>query len=76
LCTQTINVYGDHATCSKPHCHNAMRNLVNEIAEDGLLSPVEKKGILGSTLILVVTIPLWEKESKSPARHAYRKHAK
>jgi len=53
LCMQTIDVYGDHATCCSKAGdlivrHNAMRNLVNEIAEDGKLSPVlEKKGILG-----------------------------
>jgi len=42
-----------------------MRNLVNEIAEDGLLSPVlEKKGILGNAPGRRpgdVTIPLWER---------------
>ena len=53
LCTQPIYPNGDHATCCSKSGdlivrHNAMRNLVNEIAEDGLLSPVlEKKGILG-----------------------------
>jgi hypothetical protein len=52
---QTINIYGDHATCCANHGdliirHNAMRNLVNSIATDGILSPVmEKKGILGVT---------------------------
>jgi len=68
LCMQTINVYGDHATCCSKSGdlivrHNAMRNLVNEIAEDGLLSPVlEKKGILGDANGRPgdVTIPLWE----------------
>ena len=55
LCVQTINIYGDHATCCATHGdlivrHNAMRNLVNSIAADGIMGPVmEKKGILGVT---------------------------
>jgi len=55
LCVQTINIYGDHATCCANNGdliirHNAIRNLVNSIATDGILSPVmEKKGILGVT---------------------------
>ena len=54
LCMQTINIYGDHATCCSKSGdlivrHNALRNLVERIARDGLLSPeLEKKGILGS----------------------------
>ena len=55
LCTQTINVYGDHATCCAKSGdligrHNSLRNLVDHIAEVGGLSPVlEKKFILGDT---------------------------
>ena len=55
LCMQTINVYGDHATCCAKKGdlvirHNAIRNLVNAIACDGVLNPqMEKKGILGPT---------------------------
>jgi hypothetical protein len=55
LCMQTINVYGDHATCCAKKGdlvirHNALRNLVNAIACDGVLNPhMEKKGILGPT---------------------------
>jgi hypothetical protein len=55
LCTQHINVYGDHATCCAKNGdlvirHNALRNLVYSIASDGLLKPVlEKQGILGPT---------------------------
>jgi len=73
---QTINVYGDHATCCSKSGdlivrHNAMRNLVNEIAEDGLLSPVlEKKGILGNAPGRRpgdVTIPLWETSGRALA---------
>jgi len=87
LCMQTIDVYGDHATCCSKAGdlivrHNAMRNLVNEIAKDSLLSPVlEKKGILGNA----PWTPPWRcdhgssnLESKSPceAYAQYRKHAK
>jgi hypothetical protein len=68
LCMQPINVFGDHATCCSKSGdlivrHNAMRNLVESIARDGLLSPVlEKKGILGSAPGRRpgdVTIPQW-----------------
>ena len=71
LCMQTINIYGDHATCCSKSGdlivrHNALRNLVESIARDGLLSPVlEKKGILGSAPGRRpgdVTIPLWEED--------------
>ena len=68
LCMQPINVYGDHATCCAKSGdliirHNALRNLVNAIASDGVLNPVlEKKGILGPTSGRRpgdVTIPDW-----------------
>ena len=68
LCKQTINIYGDHATCCVKVGdiiirHNAIRNLVNSFADDGVLSPVlEKKGILGNTTGRRpgdVSIPLW-----------------
>jgi hypothetical protein len=55
LCTQPINIYGDHATCCAKKGdlvirHNAMRDLVGVIARDGVLNPqLEKKGILGPT---------------------------
>lgn len=55
LCEQTINVYGDHATCCAKSGdlivrHNTLRNLVDNLASVGGLSPVlEKKGILGPT---------------------------
>ena len=55
MCKQTINIFGDHATCCTKEGdviirHNSMRNLVNNIATDAQLSPVmEKKGILGNT---------------------------
>jgi hypothetical protein len=67
-CMQTINIYGDHATCCAKKGdliirHNAIRNLVNAIACDGVLSPqMEKKGILGPTSGRRpgdVTIPNW-----------------
>ena len=54
LCTQTINIYGDHATCCSKSGdlivrHNALRNLVELIASAVFLGPeLEKKGILGS----------------------------
>ena len=69
LCKQTINVYGDHATCCSNSGdlivrHNALRNLVESIARDGLLSPaLEKKGILGDVSGRRpgdVTIPGWD----------------
>ena len=55
LCKQLINKYGDHATCCTKSGdliirHNSMRNLIEDIASDGMLSPVlEKEGILGNT---------------------------
>ena len=68
LCEQHINKYGDHATCctrggSLITRHNTLRDLVDSIASDGLLSPIaEKKGILGPTSGRRpgdVTIPVW-----------------
>ena len=55
FCKQTIDKYGDHATCCKKQGdliirHNGLRDFVEEIANDGMLSPVlEKEGILGNT---------------------------
>ena len=55
LCKQPINVFGDHATCCAKKGdivirHNALRNFVDSVGTDALLSPVmEKKGILGNT---------------------------
>jgi hypothetical protein len=69
LCTQPINIYGDHATCCAKSGdlvirHNTLRNLVASIASSGLLNPVlEKQGILGNTSGRRpgdVTIPNWE----------------
>jgi len=68
LCTQTIDKLGDHATCCTKSGdlivrHNCMRNFIQRIATDGVLSPVlEKKGILGPTSGRRpgdVTIPIW-----------------
>ena len=67
LCKQPINVFGDHATCCKKGDiiirHNALRNFVDSIGTDALLSPVmEKKGILGNTTGRRpgdVMFPLW-----------------
>jgi hypothetical protein len=68
LCTQPINLFGDHATCCTKHGdiivrHNSLRNLIDSIATDGMLSPVlEKKGILGDTPGRRpgdVSIPVW-----------------
>jgi hypothetical protein len=53
LCEQTITVTGDHATCCAKSGdlitrHNSLRNLVDNLASVGGLSPIlEKKGILG-----------------------------
>ena len=55
LCKQLINKFGDHATCCTKSGdliirHNSMRNLIEDIASDGMLSSVlEKGGILGNT---------------------------
>ena len=55
LCKQTIDIFGDHATCCQRNGdiiirHNTLRNLVDNFASDGLLSPeLEKQGILGNT---------------------------
>jgi len=55
LCKQPINIFGDHATCCAKKGdviirHNSLRNLIDSIGTDALLSPVmEKKGILGNT---------------------------
>ena len=55
LCKQPLNIFGDHATCCAKKGdvivrHNSLRNLVDSIGTDALLSPVmEKKGILGNT---------------------------
>ena len=68
LCEQPINTFGDHATCCTTSGdvisrHNTLRNLVDSLATDGLLSPVlEKKGILGPTSGRRpgdVSIPIW-----------------
>jgi hypothetical protein len=68
MCMQTIDKLGDHATCCSKSGdlivrHNSVRNLVDRIATDGLLSPImEKKGILGPTSGRRpgdVTIPIW-----------------
>jgi len=68
MCKQTIDVYGDHATCCARAGdlilrHNGIRNLLDKLATEGGLSPVmEKKGILGPTSGRRpgdVTIPLW-----------------
>jgi hypothetical protein len=73
LCKQPINVFGDHATCCAKKGdivirHNALRNFVDSIGTDALLSPVmEKKGILGNTTGRRpgdVMFPLWA-ESKA-----------
>jgi hypothetical protein len=55
MCTQTIDVYGDHATCCTKagdliSRHNSIRNLMNKLALEGMLSVMEKKGILGPTV--------------------------
>jgi len=55
MCTQIIDINGDHATCCAKSGdlivrHNTLRNLVDNLASVGGLSPVlEKKGILGPT---------------------------
>ena len=69
VCMQSLNIYGDHATCCARNGdlvtrHNALRNLVHSIASDGLLQPaLEKQGVLGPTTGRRpgdVTIPDWK----------------
>jgi len=58
MCKQTIDVYGDHATCCTTTGdlilrHNSIRNLMDKLASEGLLSPVmEKKGSLALPLVV------------------------
>jgi len=72
MCKQTIDKFGDHATCCTTSGdlitrHNSLRNFVNRIAEDGMLSPImEKQGILGPTSGRRpgdVTIPIWTSDA-------------
>ena len=64
---QIIDVYGDAACCSvssdRIHRHNRVRNLVDRIAQEGMLSPImEKKHILGDVdgrRPGDVSLPLW-----------------
>jgi hypothetical protein len=68
LCKQIIDVFGDHAACcavssDRIHRHNRVRNLLDRIAQEGLLSPVmEKNRLLGDVYGRRpgdVTIPVW-----------------
>jgi hypothetical protein len=68
MCKQLIDIYGDHATCCTTSGdlivrHNSLRNLVDNVASVGGLSPqMEKAGILGDTSGRRpgdVTIPNW-----------------
>src|SRR3978361_2401041 len=53
LCTQIIDVFGDHGACcsvssDRIHRHNRVRNLLDRICQEGMLAPVmEKKRLLG-----------------------------
>jgi hypothetical protein len=53
LCTQIIDVFGDHGACcsvssDRIHRHNRVRNLLDRICQEGMLSPVmEKYRLLG-----------------------------
>jgi len=68
LCMQTIDVFGDHAACcsvssDRIHRHNRVRNLLDRICHEGLLSPImEKHRILGDVdgrRPGDVTVPIW-----------------
>ena len=68
LCTQPVHKFSDHATCCTKSGdliirHNSMRNLIEDVASDGMLSSVlEKEGILGNTTGRRpgnVTIQMW-----------------
>ena len=65
---QTIDVFGDHASCcsvssDRIHRHNRVRNLLDRICQEGMLSPVmEKHRLLGDVYGRRpgdVTIPVW-----------------
>jgi hypothetical protein len=67
-CKQTLDNFGDHAVCCTTGGdliirHNRIRDLIDQIAREGHLSPIlEKKGILGPTNGRRpgdVTIPVW-----------------
>ena len=66
LCMQIIDVFGDHAACcamssDRIHRHNRVRNLLDRICQEGLLSPVMEKSVfLGyGRRPGDVTIPVW-----------------
>jgi len=68
LCTQIIDVFGDHGACcsvssDRIHRHNRVRNLLDRICQEGMLSPVmEKYRLLGDVYGRRpgdVTIPVW-----------------
>src|ERR1700757_734921 len=69
MCMQTLDIFGDHAICCTTNGdlivrHNRIRDLVDNIAREGHLSPImEKKGILGDSdkpgRRPGVTIPVW-----------------
>ena len=72
LCEQTVDVYGDHATCciksgDRVIRHHTLRNLLHKVSSDGLLSPeLEKQGVLGATdgrRPGDVTLPVWSEGS-------------
>ena len=76
LCMQIIDVYGDHAACcsvssDRIHRHNRVRNLVDRIAQEGMLSPImEKKHILGDVdgrRPGDVSLPLWRANRALPS---------
>jgi hypothetical protein len=67
-CEQVFDIMGDHASCCSKtsdlvHRHNRLRNLIDKICSEGMLSPVmEKKGILGEVSGRRpgdVSVPLW-----------------
>ena len=67
-CSLCMHVFGDHAACCAKssdhiHRHNRVRNLIDRICQEGMLSPVmEKKGILGDVdgrRPGDVTVPVW-----------------
>ena len=68
LCMQIIDVFGDHGACcsvssDRIHRHNRVRNLLDRICHEGMLSPVmEKYRLLGDVYGRRpgdVTIPVW-----------------
>ena len=83
LCRQTVDVFGDHASCCSRNGglivrHNRVRNLVMRFCKEGLLSPIlEKQGILRDVPGRRpgdVTLPVWRNDRGLHPSACVRKH--